>query len=148
VKAVRTWLAKLRGRGLIARAGFLAIVVLGVYVLVAPVVAHLKGSSGLAAAAAAAGACLAGAVPALVASRLLRGTRHALCGMLLAMALRFAVPLGIGLGCHLSGGPLAEGGILYYLLVFYPITLGVETALSLPPAEAPGQHPKTFQGVL
>ena len=36
---------------------------------------------------------------------------------------------------HLRGGVLAEAGVLVYLLVFYPVTLGVETTLSLASVE-------------
>jgi len=111
--------------------------VLGLYALVAPVAGFCSGSAGLWAAAAAAVLCLAGAGLALVLSHALREPKHALYGMLLGMAARMGVPLAVGLPCHLHGGALAQAGLLYYLLVFYPVTLGVETASSLPGARKP-----------
>ena len=41
----------------------------------------------------------------------------------------------VAVAIQFRGGPLAEAGFLYYLLVFYPVTLVVETVLSLPPRE-------------
>jgi hypothetical protein len=68
-----------------------------------------------------------------MASHLLRGPKHALAALLAGMAARMGIPLAFGLAIHLQGGPLAEAGLLYYLLVFYPVALAAETALSLPP---------------
>ena len=102
------------------------------YALLTPIALFFGGVAGLWAAAAAAALCLGGAGIALVISYSLRSPARALYGMLLGTAARMAIPLGFGLAAHLHGGPLAEAGLLYYLLVFYPVTLGVETALSLP----------------
>lgn len=132
-----TWFADLRNRSLSVRGAFLGLAVLGLYVLVAPVAGLLSGWAGLAAAAAAAVFCLTGATLALVVSHLFRQPPRALAGMLLGMAARMGIPLGFGLACDLHGGALAQGGLLYYLLVFYPVTLGLETALSLPVARRP-----------
>ena len=87
--------------------------------------------------AAAAGVCLLGAVLALAASHSLRGPQAALVAMLLAMACRMGIPLVFAAWAHLSGGPLAKAGVLYYVLVFYLIALGAEVVLALPMAEAP-----------
>jgi hypothetical protein len=127
-----TWLANLSHRGLRTRGMVLGLVVLGTYGLVAPVAGLLSGLAGLWTAAAAAAFCLAGAEVALLVSPLSRRPKRALFGMLLGMAARMGIPLGFGLGCHVQGGVLAQTGLLYYLLVFYPVTLGVETALWLP----------------
>lgn len=127
-----TWLADLKNRSLATRAGMLVLVVLVLYALAAPVAWHLGGSTGVWAASAAAGLCFCGAVLALVIAHLFRAPQHVLYGMLLGMAPRMGIPLGFGLAYHFYGGGLAEAGLLYYLLVFYPITLGVETVLSLP----------------
>jgi hypothetical protein len=129
---VGTWFADLRSRSLAARSSLLGLVVVAVYALVAPLAGAWGGRAALAAAAAAAGFCLAGAALALIVSHLLRGPKYALYGLLLGMALRMGIPLGLALACHALGGTLAEAGLFHYLLVFYPITLGVETALSLP----------------
>lgn len=115
----------------------LALVVLTLYALVAPVAGWLSGLVGLWAAAAAAGLCLAGAAMALVAGHLLRGPKHILYGMLAGMAARMGIPLGFGLAWHHFGGTLAEAGLLAYLLVFYPVTLAAETALSMPRLQPP-----------
>jgi hypothetical protein len=67
----------------------------------------------------------------------------------LGMALRTGVPFVVGIAVHLHGGPLAQAGLLWYLLMFYPIALVVGTILSLPPgtgserphADRPGRRP-------
>lgn len=110
----------------------LVLLVAVLYALVAPVAWYLGGLSGVWAASAAAGLCFAGAVLALLIAHLLRAPKHVLYGMLLGMAARMGIPLGSALAYHLRGGGVAEAGLLYYLLVFYPFTLGVETVLSLP----------------
>ena len=51
------------------------------------------------------------------------------------------IPFGVGLAIHLGGGPLANAGFLYYLLVFYPVTLAAETGLSLPSTRPPTSRP-------
>jgi hypothetical protein len=115
----------------------LALAVLVVFVPVGPVAVCIGGCTALAAAAVAAVFCLAGATIALMAGLLLRGPKHALAALLAGMAARMGIPLAFGLAIHLQGGPLAEAGLLYYLLVFYPVTLTAETALSLPPRRQP-----------
>jgi hypothetical protein len=51
------------------------------------------------------------------------------------------VPLAAALIAVFAGGPLADAGFLYYLVVFYPITLAVETLLALPRFAAGDSHP-------
>jgi len=132
-----------------AKAAMLALAVLLVLVPVGLVTMFVGGGKALAAAVVAAVFCLAGATIALMASHLLRGPKNALAALLVGMAARMGVPLTFGLAIHLQGGPLAEAGLLYYLLIFYPITLASETALSLPPttadqrcASVPGRCPR------
>jgi hypothetical protein len=107
----------------------LGLTVLVLYALVSPVAFYF---SGLVAAAAAAAICLAGALSALVASHLLRGPKRVWYGLLLGMFLRTGIPLGAGVFIALRRGTLAENGFLFYLLVFYPVVLALETVLSLP----------------
>ncbi len=85
--------------------------------------------------------CALGAEGGLLIGRPFRHTPQAWLGMLLGMFPRMAIPIGLGLAIQLRGGPLAEAGLLVYLVVFYPVTLAVETAMSLPgglPRERPG----------
>lgn len=117
-------------------------IVAGVFVAaLCPVGWRIAGPCGCQAAAIAGGLCYFGAVMALAVTKIfarIPGPQAFVTGFGLSMALRLGIPLGIGIPLHLSGGSLAEGGILYYLLVFYPITLAGETVLSLPslPEEA------------
>ena len=136
------WLGRLQNQGLATQSALLGLAVLCVYLVVAPVAASLSGGAGLAAAAAAAGLCLLGAGSALVVTRPFRGPNYALFNLLIGMPLRMGLPLAVGLVLQWRGGLLAGAGVLYYLLVFYPIALGVETVLSLPTAERPpdGTH--------
>jgi hypothetical protein len=137
-----TLLGNLRNGSVAVRLGVLGAVMLAAYILAVPAVVHLGGSMGLLAAALAAGLCLAGAVAALVIGDRLRGPSGALAALWLGIILRMGVPLMGGTMIHLHGGPLAQAGLLWYLLVFYPITLVVGTILSLPPRNRQ-QHDKT-----
>lgn len=127
-----TSLSRLRNQSLVVRAAILAVAPLMVLLAVAPFALHYAGMAGLTAAAMAAGLCLAGAGPALIISDRLREPHKSLGGLLAGTIVRMGVPLILGLAIHFSGGPLAEAGLIYYLLVFYPVTLTVGAALSLP----------------
>jgi hypothetical protein len=129
---MQAWFANLRGRSLAARATLLGLAVFGLYALVAPVAVLCNGSAGLWAAATSAGLCFSGAALALMADRLFHGSNRALWSVSVGMLLRMGVPLAFALALQLTGGILAKAGLLYYLLVFYPVTLCLETALSLP----------------
>jgi hypothetical protein len=48
------------------------------------------------------------------------------------MLLRMVVPLSFCLVIATGRGPLAEAGCVYYILIFYLVTLAVDTVLSLP----------------
>ena len=128
------WLATLRGRGVGTRTVVLVAVVLVVWGIVAVVAGALAGAMALAAASVAAALCLAGAVAALLSGHWLRDPKLMLHALLAGMATRMGIPLAAGLVIHLRGGLLSDAGVLYYLLLFYPVTLGVETFLSLPSA--------------
>jgi len=96
----------------------------------------ISGGWGLAAAVVAAVCCWLGAASALAAAVLLADVAGGLAGLLAGMVLRMGIPLTCGLVLHLRNGALAQAGVLYYLLVFYPVTLAVEIALSLPRTSA------------
>jgi hypothetical protein len=126
-------LANLRSRGVAARLIVLGSVVLAACALAAPVALRLGGSLGLAAAAIAAGLCLLGAAAALAVTDRLRASGKILATLWLSAALRIGVPFGVGMAIHLHGGPLAQAGLLWYLVGFYLIVLATGTILSLPP---------------
>ena len=113
----------------------LAVAVAAVFAIAGPAAVAIGGSAALLAATVAAALCFAGAAMALMAGSLLTGPRLALAALLIGIAARMAIPLIVGVALHLRGGPLAEAGLLYYLLVFYPVTLAVETLLSLPASQ-------------
>jgi hypothetical protein len=131
------WLHNLRSRGLAVQAIVLGTVVLVAFAVVGLVAFRRGGANGLAAAALAATLCLLGATIALITCHLLRGPRRAIAALSLGMASRMGIPLAFGLAVHLRGGPLAEAGLLYYVALFYPVTLAVETLLSLPENRRP-----------
>lgn len=133
---MRSWIATLRDRGLAAQLGVLGLAVLVIYAVVAPVAGGISGLPGLAASASAAAACLLGAGAGLIASRGFSRRDKVLQGFLVGAALRMAVPLASALALQLCVKPLAEAYLLIYFLVFYPVTLFVETFLSLPRAGA------------
>jgi hypothetical protein len=138
-----TWLAKVRALGLAPRAGMLALATLLLYAIVGPVAWHASGSAGLEAAAAAGAACLLGAGAALVATDFCQRRGRPLHGVLFGMVLRMGAPSAFAAYCRWQSGVLFEGGALYYLVVFFLVTLGVETALSLPQTDGAGRSSST-----
>ena len=120
-----------------AQVSVLGLAVLVAYALVAPVAVATGGPGGLAASATAAALCLLGAEAALIASRAVAQRGKMLEGVLVGSALRMGIPLTFGLALQVSVKPLADAYLLVYLLVFYPVTLFVETFLSLRGASAP-----------
>jgi hypothetical protein len=133
---------RLQGLSLLDSMIILVAVVSLVWVAVMPVCWWLHGFAGFLAATVAAVACLAGAEAALVCSLCFAGSHHALSTLLVGMATRMGAPLICGIIVHIQGGLLAEAGLLYYLLVFYPVALATETVLSLPGCR-PGNDPTT-----
>ena len=132
-RCTETILAELPQRSLAVRAAVLGMAVLLVAAGLAPVAGVRSGWAGLCAAGAAAAVCLIGAVAALAISHVLRGPAFVLPALLLGMMVRMGLPLALALIYQFWGGGLADAGFLVYLLVFYPVTLTVETILSLPP---------------
>lgn len=132
--------------GLPGQCALLAAVTLAVYLVAAPIGYSLKGADGCLAAAVAAGLTLFGTETALVATRRARGPSAALRGMLVGMMLRLGVPLFGSLAIKIRGGAALEGGALYYLIVFYLVTLAIEIALEV--CRIPGgfARPKRARG--
>ena len=147
---MRPSLATLRGRGSPTCHLVLAVVVLAGYAVAGVVAWLLSGPWGPAAAGVAAAVCWLGAAAALEATIRVTRRQHVLAGMMVGMALRMGIPLASVIAVYLGGGPLMQAGVLYYFLFFYPLTLAVETALSLPrPADAkPSTAPRTLRGPL
>ena len=56
------------------------------------------------------------------------------------MAARLGVPLVLGLLLSLESEPLVKAGLLFYLLLFYPVSLIVEIYLSLGTISRPGRR--------
>jgi hypothetical protein len=119
-----------RQGGIVVQAAVLLAAALVVLAIAGPLAAHFGGRQGLTAAAVAGALCWAGAAAGLVAGRLF--VPNIFAALLAGMFFRMGVPLGFAVATLLAGGWLAQAGLLYYLLVFYPVTLTVETALSIP----------------
>jgi hypothetical protein len=126
-----TWLIDLARRGVATRAVLLSVAVAGLGGCMAPIAMLWHGWTGLAAVGAAAAVCLAAALVALVLCHLFAGPEFALVSVLGGMTVRMGLPLAFALACQVRGGMLAEGGVVYYLLVLYPAILALETALVL-----------------
>jgi len=105
-----------------------------VYIVLEDRVAMLAG-------AAAGTVCLVAGWSALGLRKILRGPEHTLAFLGLGMLFRMGMPLGAALAVYLLGGPLAGKVFLYYLIVFYPVMLAVETILTLPIGPADVSHP-------
>ena len=128
-KPMRPITATLRNRGLLTSQIALALAVVAMGAAVGAIAWWVAGSSGVAAAGLAGATCWLGAAGALETATLLARRGHGLAGLLAGMAIRMGVPLAMALILFVRGGPLVEGGLLYYFLAFYPLTLAVETAL-------------------
>jgi len=120
-------------KSLLFRTVFLGVTVFIATAVILPIGWVISGNrAGLFAGAAAGGACLLAAWLALFLSEPLRRPQHVLTLVHAGMIIRMGIPLGVALAVNFRGGPLADAGFLYYLVVFYPVTLTVETFLSWP----------------
>ncbi|MFP6614176.1 MAG: hypothetical protein VB835_17840 [Pirellulales bacterium] len=115
-----------------ARVGLLIAAVLFSYFLVAPVAWLISGRVGLLAAAVAAGLCVVAALVALLVNFFFHGPALALHSMVAGMMLRMGIPLAVGMVLHQKVELLATHGMLYYMVVFYFISLATEVVLTLP----------------
>ena len=111
--------------GITGAVALIASVLLG-YIAIAPVAVWTQGTPGLWSAAVAALICLVAGMMALgLVERL--STRNPLASLLGGMAVRMVVPLSAIAAVYSWGGPLAETGMVFYVLAFYMITLAAET---------------------
>jgi hypothetical protein len=128
-------------RSLGARAGILTAALLVTAGLVAPVAWLMGGWPSVAFAAIAGGICLATAYVALLLRWTFGAPQYAVPVTLLVMMVRMGIPLFTVVGCQIFGGPLANVALLYYLLVFFPVMLAMETIVSAPRhTQMPGSH--------
>ena len=118
-------------RGLFLRcAGLLAAVLICL-----PAIGYFLSSThslGWQAALVAALVCWFGSTAALVLTAISRGPQGALISLLVGMLFRMGLPLLAGIWLTRSSPALAEAGVFGAILVFYLVTLVVETLLVLP----------------
>lgn len=125
--------------GLPARCALLGLAVLVVFPLAAYVAYSWHGTTGILAAAVAALLCWVGSTAALLLTALLRGPNQAAGALLGGMFFRMGVPLLGGLLMHTNVPTLSEANVFGLVLVFYLVTLVVETCLALPLVGGNGQ---------
>jgi len=117
--------------GWVTACALLTAAVVVAYPLIGWLAWRRAGTDGLVAAAVAAGVCWLGATAALMIAAALKGPNAALNSMLLGMLCRMGLPLLAGAVLSSQGGQLAAGGVFGLIVVFYLLTLVVETLLSL-----------------
>ncbi len=117
-------------RGVAKRAAVLIASLVLVSLLVGPLSFYFDGVNGLVASGAGMTICLVCGLLALVVAEQFRKPEHVLQQVLITMGLRMGIPLGLCMVVYIQRGPLAEAGMVYYLLVFYLVTLLVETMMA------------------
>lgn len=89
------------------------------------------GAAGWQAVVVAAAVCgLAGSL-ALATAAIFRRPAVVMYALGLGMLFRIGLPLGVGTALDATGGPLAQAGVFGWIVVFFLLTLAVETLLSL-----------------
>ena len=122
---------KFRPLGLVSACVALALSVVVAFPVVG-YVAYVKfGVAGIRSAGVAATVCWLAATVALVVTGFVKQSPNGVAGILVASALRFGLPLVAGVVVQNAGGPLADSSFLRWIVVFYLITLTVETTLSV-----------------
>ena len=126
---------RLTGLGIVGRFVLLAFVMFVALVVALPLAFSLSGPmGGWTAFAAAAIVWFASAVGMLIGEMFngfLRGANEALVKLLLGMMIRMAIPLAACMIVHLSNGPLAAAGFVFYVLGFYLVALPIDTFMSV-----------------
>lgn len=112
-----------------------AAVALGYLAVAGPAYAS-HAAAGLAAAAVAAVVCWLASTAALVLAWTLRNTAWSAHGLLAGTLMRLLLPASVAGALHVQGGTLAGSGVFAYMLVFFLLTLVVETVLVLPVASS------------
>ena len=97
----------------------------------AMITTRLAGHSTWEVSALAAGVCWTGAMFSLVLLHVLRLRGSPVAGVLVGMLIRMTIPLAIAFLVTTQRGSLADAGLLGQLVVFYLVTLTIETCLSM-----------------
>lgn len=119
------------GLGIFQACVLLALATSAAYVAVGWLAFNRYGPVGWVTVAFAAAACWLPATAALVITALARNSTQQISGMLVANTVRLTVPLLAGLTLQGVSQPLAETGIFGWIVVFYLLTLVIETTLSV-----------------
>jgi hypothetical protein len=101
------------------------------WLVVAFVTTRIAGHSTWEIGALAAGICWIGATLSLVVLHLMRVRGSPVAGVLLGMLIRMTIPLVMVVMATMQGSELAQAGLVGQLVVFYLITLAIETGLSV-----------------
>lgn len=109
----------------------LFVIAVGSWLLVLPVAYFISGATGMVAASVAAMICLGCGAIAMLSASVVSGPHAAMNGALIAMLVRMAGLLALGVGLHLGVPEFAAAGLIFYLLLFYMIDLTVETVLQI-----------------
>jgi hypothetical protein len=117
--------------GLVAQSLFVAAALAGALLLLAPLAYAISGPFGLQVELLAALLCWMGALFSLSISAFIRGGVSVMNRMVLGMTARAMMPLVLGVGLHMKDASLAGAGLIFYVLVFYMVTLTADTALLL-----------------
>jgi hypothetical protein len=125
--------------GFLVHAVFLYVATMALVLPVASVAWVISGMEGVAAAISGAFLCFSGGLLTLVWNLAFPGRKLLIVRALGGMLPRMGVPLMGGLVLQIAVEPLAEAGILIYLLVFYPALLSLETWLSLNSLDTSGK---------
>jgi hypothetical protein len=115
--------------GLVAQSLFIAAALAGAFLLLAPLAYRVSGPTGLKVELLAALICWLGALFSLSISVLIRGGVSIMNRLALGMTARAMAPLVLGAGLHIKHAELAGAGLIFYVLVFYMVTLTADTAL-------------------
>jgi hypothetical protein len=113
--------------GVWTRAGVVVLVLAAALLLTAPIGWWNAGTSGILAALLAAGICLAGTLISLGLACFAVSPDHVLAHVVVGMFGRMALGLLACLAIYAQEGWPVEGGMVYFLLVYYPLALAVET---------------------
>ena len=109
----------------------MAVVMVLLLAVVAPVAYLTAGGPGVLAAACAMLLCFAGGVPALLLDTLMSAPELVRRRTILTMLPRFVLPLGCCVAICIVNETMADAGLGIYIVIFFLVMLAVETGLTL-----------------